>query len=198
MTFNNSEYNSLRTELLHHDRSCLLIMSYLLTASTAIYGLASSEKFDSFLLILLSVIWLIGFLYIVEKRSNIKRISFYIRNKIERENPFAFKWEQWCFQNRNEQSGRSLPKISPLTIEFALLTATNIFNSIWLCVDSRSQIIKYLNNFLISLGINYINNHIKIILCILLLLIPLLSFIISSIQIFKYYNSDYYNLQPKL
>ena len=90
MTFNNSEYNALRTELIHHDRSCLTILQFLLTASTAIYGLVSTEKFDSSLLILLSIIWFIGFLYIIEKRSTIKRITYYIKTQIEDKKNFIF------------------------------------------------------------------------------------------------------------
>ena len=100
MIFDNSEYNALRTELLHHDRSCLLIISFLFTASVTIYGLVSTEKFDSSLLILLSIVWFIGFLYIVEKRSTIKRISFYIKTKFETRNSSTFNWETWCYKNR--------------------------------------------------------------------------------------------------
>ncbi len=150
MTFNDSEYNALRTELIHHDRSCLTILQFLLTASTAIYGLVSTTKVDSSLLILLSIIWFTGFLYIVEKRSTIRRISCYIRTEIESKNK-VIGWEEWCFKDRNEKFKTYLPKISPLQIELSLLTTANIVNILWLFLDYfNSKILNTCDNFLID------------------------------------------------
>ncbi len=59
MTFNNSEYNALKAEQIHHDRICLTILRFLITASTAVYGLVGVRSSYSFLLILLTLIWFI-------------------------------------------------------------------------------------------------------------------------------------------
>ena len=176
MTFDNSEYNALRTELLHHDRSCLTILQFLLTDSTAIYGLVSTTQVGSFLLILLSIIWFIGFLYMVEKRSTIKRITFYIKTQIEDKRISSFGWEKWSFNNRKEPPEMSLPKISPPKIEFALLTITNIVNCTWFWFDTNNKLIDALDNFSMKL----VANQSREVLFILLLSILLTSIIYSG------------------
>jgi hypothetical protein len=127
MKYSEAEYTCLRAELLHHDGSCLTILGLLLASSTAIYGLVADRGVFP-LLIMLSIIWLIGFLYIVEKRATIRRISRYIN------------WETYSRQNRsatqvkNNNQGNDivLPTMSPLKIEFSLLILTNLINTIWL------------------------------------------------------------------
>jgi len=134
MTFNDAEYNSLRTELIHHDRTCLTILGLLLTASTAIYGLVVNKDLF-YLLILLSVIWYVGFLYLVEKRSNIKRISFYIQIQAETEDS-DLNWESWSRNYRYEINANHvfyLPSRSPLKLEYSLAIITLIVNCAWFC-----------------------------------------------------------------
>jgi hypothetical protein len=138
MKYSEAEYTCLRAELLHHDGSCLTILGLLLASSTAIYGLVADRGVFP-LLIMLSIIWLIGFLYIVEKRATIRRISHYIKNQIEAASD-SFNWETYSRQNRsatqvknsNQGNDISLPTVSPLKIEFSLLILTNLINTIWL------------------------------------------------------------------
>ncbi len=118
------EYNALRAEIIHHDRTCFNIISLLLGASTAIYGLVVKQNIF-LLLIILSVIWFVGFLYIVEKRASIRRISYYIRYAIEPKD--KKRWETFSLINDNIH----FPKISPLKTEFVLLMTTNIVNCYW-------------------------------------------------------------------
>ena len=157
MKYNETEYSSLRTELIHHDRICLSILGILLTASTTIYGLVSQKQEILFLLIVLSVIWFVGFLYILEKRSTIRRISMYIEDTFEQGITFScnknsfdrrvindeicFYWERYSGENRysnqhNQEKEKNekqkMPTVSPLFIEFSLLVITNLVNTFWL------------------------------------------------------------------
>ena len=127
MKSNEAEYSALRTELIHHDSSCLTILGLLLAATTAIYGVVANQQIFP-LLIMLSVLWGVGFLYIVEKRATIRRISFYIQTQLEPSNN-DLSWEAWSRTNR---SGMDLPTVSPLKIERTLLVIANLVNTIWL------------------------------------------------------------------
>lgn len=129
---NKIEYTALRTELIHHDSSCLSILGLLLASSTAIYGLVANQNTFP-LLLLLSIIWLIGFLYIVEKRASIRRIAFYIQTCIELSDS-TFQWETW---SRHSRTNLSLPTVSPLKIEFALLLIVNSVNTVWLWAEGN-------------------------------------------------------------
>lgn len=174
MEFSEVEYSSLRSELIHHDGSCLNILGLLLASSTAIYGLVADRGLFP-LLIMLSMIWLVGFLYIVEKRSTIRRISRYIKHKIERESD-TFNWETYSRQNRYTKKGEGnknvdketvvLPTISPLKIEFSLLVITNLINTVWL----------------------WSSNNTKLAFCATILAIS--SIIWSGFIVFRYYSSS--------
>lgn len=146
MKYSEAEYNCLRAELLHHDGGCLTILGLLLASSTAIYGLVADRSIFP-LLIMLSIIWLVGFLYIVEKRATIRRISFYIKTRIEGESD-TFNWETYSRRNRfipqDKRIDRGdeiiLPTVSPLKIEFSLLILTNLINTIWLWSSSNVRL----------------------------------------------------------
>lgn len=198
MEFNSNEYNSLRAELIHHDRTCLTIISLLLTASTAVYGLVVNKQL-SYLLIVLSVIWHVGFLYLIEKRANIKRISFYIQTQIEPEIS-NFGWEEWSRNFRylpesstDEQPESStnkqteppdLPALSPLKeVEFPLLKMTYIVNCIWLCFLTLKQLSKIIIQF------NIISAIIAIVTLIIVIVTPFIkSFVHLNRIVKKYYD----------
>ena len=103
MEVSEAEYNSLRTEILHHDGSCLNILGLLLASSTTIYGFVAERKLYP-LLIVLSVIWQVGFVYIVEKRFAILRISNYIKTMIEKKEG-TFHWETYVDPIKEEEEG---------------------------------------------------------------------------------------------
>ena len=212
------EYTSLRTELIHHDRVCFNIISLLLGASTAIYGLVVKENLFP-LLIILSVIWFVGFLYIVEKRANIRRISFYIEQKFEKdeENNKDY-WERWTRQDRHPEqkpkangskttpgtettSGTNkkkniqlqLPTVSPLRwIEFPLLIITNFVNIIWLSlVYEKSSLImsnQQMKNFAQWIISDSSFCGFKPVSIIVLFLL-IIMLVISCYLTFKYYSS---------
>lgn len=206
------EYNSLRKELIHHDRICFNIISLLLGASTAIYGLVVKENLFP-LLIILSVIWFVGFLYIVEKRANIRRISFYIEQKFEKEQKNNKDyWERWTRQNRHPKQKPQaniymtasdtdkkkdiqlqLPTVSPLKwIEFPLLIIINLVNIIWLglvyeksSLIMSSQQMKKFAQWIISDSSLYGFKPVSIIVLFLLIIM----LVISCYLTFQYYVS---------
>lgn len=135
-----AEYTALRTEIVHYDRSCLTILGSLLTLSTAVYGLvAQSGTF--YLLLILSVIWTVGFQYIVDKRASILRIALYLQIYFDGLNR-NFWWESWlvsdglCLSAQNptqvqHHKGLSLlPIKDPVHVEFILLLVTLLVNTI--------------------------------------------------------------------
>jgi hypothetical protein len=83
-------------------------------------------------------------LYIIEKRATIRKISSYIKNKIEMESD-VLSWETYSRQNRSttpdksnsQENEISLPTVSPLKIEFSLLILTNLINTIWLWLSNN-------------------------------------------------------------
>lgn len=135
MKSNTAEYSALRTELIHHDSACLTILGLLLAATTAIYGVVANQQIFP-LLIMLSVIWGIGFLYIVEKRATIRRISFYIQTQLEKSSS-SLGWEAW---SRKSRPSMELPTVSPLKIERTLLVIANVVNTIWLWISAPTSL----------------------------------------------------------
>ncbi len=87
-------------------------------------------------------------MYIVEKRSAIKRISYYIQTKIESKDSCDFAWEKWLYKNRegiiitcdSEHQKLKFPKITPLKIELSLLILTCVFNFVWFCLLNSIKI----------------------------------------------------------
>ena len=155
MNSSEAEYRALRTELIHYDNACLTILGLMLTASTAIYGLVSDKSIYP-LLFLLSIIWSVGFPYILDKRASNLKIALYIKIHVEScDNDFF--WETWL-QNKgllnntgnrhsvNEKAKAEYPKglddlpiVDPVKIEFALLATTHIVNVAWLWLAKDSQ-----------------------------------------------------------
>ncbi|MEL6553724.1 MAG: hypothetical protein AAFP00_10565 [Bacteroidota bacterium] len=145
------EYLTLRRELVHYDAACLTILGSLITASAAIYGVVSDpERHPYGLLCGLDVIWLIGFMYIVDKRSSIIRIALYIKMRFEGSNSIRegeelcyYEWETWLDSSGRILNGResglcedsctdSLPIVDPTWIEFVLLVFVCLVDTAWL------------------------------------------------------------------
>jgi hypothetical protein len=96
-----AEYNALRAEVLYCDQACLIIMGALLSGSLTLLTFITQTLRQPNLLALLSPVWLIGYLYISEKRFVIETAAKYMRDRIERQPGFG--WETWL---RGELSGR--------------------------------------------------------------------------------------------
>ena len=141
-----SEYTALRTELVHYDKLCLTILGSLLTISTAVYGIVA-DKGTFQLLPPLSIVWVVGFVYILDKRSSIVRIALYLRVYFESSDK-DFGWESWlrdksfcaskcCKGLRSKDLSKhvclhALPLKDPIHVEYFLLVSTLVANVAWL------------------------------------------------------------------
>ncbi len=115
-----TEYVSLREEIYRSDRTCVMIMGFLLTATGAL-GMAAfsselSQAASDFALWLLSIIWLFGFWYFTEKRFVIIRVAAYIRDCIE-EHEEGLGWEQFSRDLSKQGNYRRALPIDPYHLE---------------------------------------------------------------------------------
>ena len=120
-----TEYSVIRAQILQYDQTCVSILGVLLTASTAVYGIAI-EKQSFVLLPILSIIWIVGFLYISEKRFWIRRSALYLRTEVESKTSGLY-WQNWLKDNDND---KRFLRFSPLKYEYCLLFIVNITNLI--------------------------------------------------------------------
>ena len=118
-----TEYKCIRAQIGQQDQACLTLVGILLASSTAVYGLAI-EKGAYSLLPILSILWVVGFLYICEKRFAIRRSALYLREVVESKESGLY-WQTWLKENEND--GRFL-RFSPLRLEYTLLLLVNITN----------------------------------------------------------------------
>ena len=94
------EYQALRSEILHSDRTCLVILALLLAVSGTILGIVVDGS-KSELVSLLPPLWIVGWCYISEKRFMIRRTAHYIRHEIEG-HTWGLVWQNWLRRNRKE------------------------------------------------------------------------------------------------
>ena len=158
---------SLRRELVHYDAACLTILGSLITASAAIYGVVSDpNKHPYGLLCALDAIWLVGFIYIIDKRSSIIRIALYIKMRFESsvsmfdgEENYYYEWETWLDSSGKVLNGLKsglpqkactdiLPIVDPINVEFTLLVLVCIINTIWL-QHAQESLFFYISCFLL-------------------------------------------------
>lgn len=141
-----TEYSVIRAQILQYDQTCVTIIGILLAASTAVYGLAIKK--DAYVLLpILSIIWLVGFLYISEKRFWIRRSALYLRDVVE-DKKIGLYWQSWLKENeRDARSFRFIPfrlkedeknavflRFSPLRYEYFLLFVVNSTNLILILI----------------------------------------------------------------
>jgi hypothetical protein len=108
-----AEYAALRAEILYSDQICIIITGALLSGSLALVTFVIETLNQPDLLALLSPVWLIGHIYISEKRFVIETIALYMRQKVEKQS--GFWWESWL---NEERQGRSrFRRIFPYHIE---------------------------------------------------------------------------------
>lgn len=121
------EYSVLRNEILVTDRTCLLVMGVLLSGAAALASIAA-ESSTSFIGVIISPLWLVGYLYFSEKRFVILRISEYLKSEVE-PRCVGTGWERW-HQSRKEKAGQ-YTRIDPYYLESALsiivITGTPFF-----------------------------------------------------------------------
>ncbi len=127
-----AEYTALRAEILQSDRTCLLMMGYLLAAVGFLYAneLEWLVSFFSF----------IGLCYFTEKRFSIRQISSYIADTISQDNS-GFGWDKKVPELRKEGKLRPLVLFRPYNVE-----------AITCFVVALSPLFKWLNDSYSKLG----------------------------------------------
>lgn len=111
------EYQVLRAEILHSDRTCLTIVGLLLGTTGAVLAL-TMERSTIEIAALLSPLWIIGWCYVTEKRFMIRRTSYYLRHEVESE-VLGLGWQRWLGQSRSELD-RHFPRFDPYLLETSL------------------------------------------------------------------------------
>ena len=95
------EYEALRAEILYSDQACMVITGALLSGSLTLLTLALDNGRQG-LTGWLSPVWLIGYLYITEKRFVIETVAAYMRDALEPVEG-GFGWETWLARHRRER-----------------------------------------------------------------------------------------------
>lgn len=124
-----AEYGALRAEVLYSDQACMIITGALLSGSIAVLTFAI-DKGQPVLAAFLSPAWLVGYLYITEKRSVIETIATYMRERLETEQT-GFGWEKWL-RDRNQVRGqfrRVFPYFIETIVSFAAILLIPFFIS---------------------------------------------------------------------
>jgi uncharacterized membrane protein len=94
------EYEALRGEILYSDQACMIIAGALLSGSLTLLTAALDGNRQGFAA-WLSPVWLIGYLYITEKRFVIETLAAYLREQLEADpTQTGFGWEKWLKQCR--------------------------------------------------------------------------------------------------
>ena len=125
-----TEYVSLREEIYRSDRTCIMLMGFLITVTSAL-GTASfstklSDSASRFALWLLQIIWLLGFWYFTEKRFVIIRVAAYIRDHIET-NEEGLGWEQFSRNLSMHGNYRRALPLDPYHLEIVSCTLVILF-----------------------------------------------------------------------
>ena len=115
-----TEYVSLREEIYRSDRTCVMLMGFLLTSTgalgTASFSTKLSQSASHFALWLLPIIWLLGFWYFTEKRFVIIRVAAYIRDRIEIYEE-GLGWEQFSRELSMQGNYRRALPLDPYHLE---------------------------------------------------------------------------------
>lgn len=116
------EYEVLRNEIIQSDRTCLAVMGSLIVITGGMGALFLNSKLPM-VGVFLNAVWYLGFWYLSEKRFAIKRIAFYLREKIEKSEE-GFGWETATQNSRVEL--RPVLRFGPYYLEICACWLTQI------------------------------------------------------------------------
>lgn len=119
------EYQMLREQISYTDNVCVIIMGFLLAATTTLASVASKCSIHA-AAFLISPLWLIGFLYLSEKRFIILKTAYYIKNELEKRHP-GLGWETWHGERSKEIKDNFL-RFDPYILETTLSGFVIIIN----------------------------------------------------------------------
>ena len=94
------EYELIRNEILATDRTCVILLGFLLTVTATLVGVSLKQQ-NPIAAWMISPIWIIGYFYLSEKRFGIIKMAYYIRTKIEYPS-IGLGWETWLNNKRNK------------------------------------------------------------------------------------------------
>ena len=119
------EYQMLREQISYSDKICVIIMGFLLAATTTLASVASKSSIHV-TAFPISTLWLIGFLYFSEKRFTILKTAYYIQNELEKRH-LGLGWETWHSEGSKESEEKFL-HFSPYFLE-TILSGLVIFSN---------------------------------------------------------------------
>lgn len=152
------EYQCLRSEILHSDRICFSILAFLMTATLTCYGIVAEFGVPE-LLVLLSVLWTLGYYYLWEKRFAVAKMTFYLKTEVEKEE-IGLCWETWLAKYRSKLD-RMFVRYRPYYIDTFFSIVVVAINTVllfwvfWACRTTSAMIrsLLYFVASLASLGI---------------------------------------------
>jgi hypothetical protein len=93
------EYKILRDQIAEADRTCVVLLGALITATLTLINVALSQG-NPDIAWLVAPLWVVGHMYLVEKRSVILHTAHYLRVELERPE-WGLRWETWHHQQIN-------------------------------------------------------------------------------------------------
>ena len=129
------EYELLRNEILATDRTCVILLGFLLTVTATLVGISLKQQ-NPIAAWMISPIWIIGYFYLSEKRFGIIKMAYYLRTQIEGHST-GLGWEIWRNDTRDK-----LKKIFLRWNPYLLETIASLF-----VVSANPFFVAYLNHW---------------------------------------------------
>lgn len=120
------EYELLREQIADADKTCVTLLGALVAGSAALATL-SLERGSAQVAWLLSPLWLVGHMYLAEKRSMILKTAYYIGTRLE-STQLGLGWERWHRQSiREKEFYRYYPFYLECGIAAVVILLTPVF-----------------------------------------------------------------------
>jgi hypothetical protein len=127
------EYQALRQQIADADKTCVTLLGALLAGSTALVTF-SVERGGADVAWLLSPLWLVGHMYLAEKRSMIMKTAYYIRNCLESRQT-GLGWEGWHRKTLNQ-----FVRYYPFYLECAIATVVILLTPVFVLYLSKHDL----------------------------------------------------------
>jgi hypothetical protein len=119
------EYTILREQIAEADRTCVVMLGVLITGTLTLVSVSLSQRSPGLACMLVPV-WLIGHLYLAEKRSVIVHTAHYIWTELERRHD-GLNWEGW-HHYQIYQEGTRPARYYPFYLECAVASVVVLIN----------------------------------------------------------------------
>lgn len=140
-----AEYSALREQIGDADKACISLLGVLLTLSTAIVGFTLGQHTPPAAVAwLLGPVWLVGHMYLAEKRIAIVETAKYLRENVER----GFPGLNWETKHKNDPAYKA--RYLPFRVEQWLAVAIAIGDVFLVLYCAKGEITD--SWFLLSVG----------------------------------------------